>query len=221
MLESPRAEITVAFLVWRGSMSFRNEWMPTLCQVLWFLKRLGFQEAFKYGENAWYADEALYLSLVKGMENERGNWLTATKKRSMSMTQRGAGKEQRARCEENQENQSSSRRPKVKKVHSCAGGIATLEGRERSSLAKALQEEVYPTEVVWHSQNWYFFLPLEVTTSIHRLFLGCIPLWRLMYFSATRYRIITGFIIHIYIYTCKHSRNTVLQNNIIGLYILL
>ena len=43
------------------------------------------------------------VSLVKGMENERGNWLTATKKRSMPTTQRGVGREQRARCEENQE----------------------------------------------------------------------------------------------------------------------
>lgn len=85
------------------------------------------------------------LSLVKGMENERGNWLTATKKRSMPMTQHGAGREQRARCEENQENQSHSRRPKVKKLHSVqrAGSdgrdsIPILKGIGRSSLAKAL-----------------------------------------------------------------------------------
>lgn len=63
------------------------------------------------------------LSLVEGMENERGNWLTATKKRSMPMTQHGAGREQRARCKENQENQSNSRRPKVKEFCSCPGGM--------------------------------------------------------------------------------------------------
>lgn len=52
MLESHKAEITVIFLVWRQSMFFRNEEKPTICQVLWFMKRLGFQEAVKYGENA-------------------------------------------------------------------------------------------------------------------------------------------------------------------------
>lgn len=35
------------------------------------------------------------LSLVKGMEIGRGNWLTATEKRSMPMTQHAAGREKR------------------------------------------------------------------------------------------------------------------------------
>lgn len=35
------------------------------------------------------------LSLVKGTEIARGNWLMATKKGSMPMTQHGAGREQR------------------------------------------------------------------------------------------------------------------------------
>lgn len=35
------------------------------------------------------------LSLVKDMEIERGNWLGATKKRSMPRTQHGASREQR------------------------------------------------------------------------------------------------------------------------------
>lgn len=68
------------------------------------------------------------LSLVKGMGTERGNWLPATKKRSMPTPQHGAGNEQRARCEESRENQSDSRRPKVKKLHSCAEGRELLRG---------------------------------------------------------------------------------------------
>lgn len=56
------------------------------------------------------------LSLVKGTMIEKENWLMATKKRSMPITQHGMGREQRAKCEENSEGQSKSKRLKVKKL---------------------------------------------------------------------------------------------------------
>lgn len=62
------------------------------------------------------------LSLVKDMEIERGNWLGATKYRSMPRTQHGGGKQgwKRARCEKIWENQSNSKRPNIQKLFSCA-----------------------------------------------------------------------------------------------------
>lgn len=121
MLEFHRAEITVVFPVWRELMFFRNEKKPTSCQVLWFMKRLGFQKAFKYGENAWYADEASWPKPCQ----RHGDWkrkLARSHKVQIHAKDPAWGKQgwKKARCEKIWENQSNSKRPNIQKLFSCA-----------------------------------------------------------------------------------------------------
>lgn len=58
------------------------------------MKRLNFQEAFNMVRMPDMLMKLASLSLVKGTMIERGNWLMATKKRSMPVTQHGMGREQ-------------------------------------------------------------------------------------------------------------------------------
>lgn len=119
------------------------------------------------------------LSLVKGIEIERGNWLTATEETSMPATQHAAGREQRGLgVKSTGKSRATARDWKCRGCSAVqeAGGLPQgNRGRGvgsigRSSRAKGLCQEIYPAEVLWkdclkrHSKSQYFFLPLETIT---------------------------------------------------------
>lgn len=86
------------------------------------------------------------LSLVEGMEIERGNWPTATKRRSMPATQHGAGRKQRGLGVKRTRKPSNSKSLKVRKLFSCAGSRELLKG-EAAGLK--------PLNRKFIQQRWY------------------------------------------------------------------
>lgn len=74
------------------------------------------------------------LSLVEGMENERGNWPMAAKRRSVPAPQHGADMAQRGLGVKRSRKRRDSKRLKVKQLLSCAEGRELLKGSKERSV---------------------------------------------------------------------------------------
>ena len=92
------------------------------------------------------------LSLVEGMENERGNWPMAAKRRSMPAPQHGADMEQRGLGVKRSRKRRDSKRLKVKQLLSCAEGRELLRAARRGACGAAGWPKLFDRKFI--QQKW-------------------------------------------------------------------